>query len=78
MLFMNSATIAFRVKPEIKKRADRLFASLGMTTSTGMNILLMQTIKHHGFPFQIVASPEDVPNETDVRLPRTGTHSDLF
>ena len=38
---MNSATIAFRVKPEIKKRADALFARLGMTTSTGMNILLM-------------------------------------
>ena len=46
---MNSATIAFRVKPEIKKQADELFAQLGMTTSTGMNILLMQTLEHGGF-----------------------------
>ncbi len=62
---MNSATIAFRVKPEIKKSADRLFERLGMTTSTGMNILLMQTLKHHGFPFQIVTSDvdDDEPNE---------------
>jgi addiction module RelB/DinJ family antitoxin len=49
----NSATIAFRVKPEIKLRADRLFERLGMTTSTGMNILLMQTLEHRGFPFAI-------------------------
>ena len=61
----NSATIAFRVKPEIKRRTDNLFARLGMTTSTGMNILLMQTLKHRGFPFQIIAGEEqdETPNE---------------
>ena len=62
-----SATIAFRVAPEIKRRADRLFSRLGMSTSTGMNVLLMQTLEHHGFPFPIVLSPdtdkeENVPN----------------
>lgn len=63
----NSATIAFRVKPEIKKRADRLFERLGMTTSTGMNILLMQTLEHRGFPFQIVTGEEeDIPNATTL------------
>ena len=64
---MNSATIAFRVKPEIKKRADRLFERLGMTTSTGMNILLMQTLEHRGFPFKIVVGDEEeTPNETTL------------
>ncbi len=63
---MNSATIAFRVKPEIKRRADHLFERLGMTTSTGMNILLRQTLEHHGFPFKIVTSEfdDEEPNET--------------
>ena len=62
---MASATIAFRVKPEIKRRADILFSRLGMTTSTGMNILLMQTIAHRGFPFPITLEANDeVPNET--------------
>lgn len=69
----NSATIAFRVKPEVKRRADRLFARLGMTTSTGMNILLMQTLEHRGFPFQIVLgeAPDEIPNaETRAVLDR--------
>ena len=62
---MASATIAFRVKPEIKRRADILFSRLGMTTSTGMNVLLMQTIAHRGFPFPITLEADDeMPSET--------------
>lgn len=62
---MASATIAFRVKPEIKRQADLLFSRLGMTTSTGMNVLLMQTIAHRGFPFPITLEADDeVPNKT--------------
>ena len=56
-----TATIAFRVKPETKRRADRLFEQLGMSTSTGMNVLLMQTLAHRGFPF-----PVTVPDETEA------------
>ncbi len=68
---MNSATIAFRVKPEIKKRADALFERLGMTTSTGMNILLMQTLEHHGFAAPIRVGPdEEIPNETTLSAMR--------
>ena len=70
---MNSATIAFRVKPEIKRRADKLFSRLGISTSTGMNILLMQTIEHRGFPFPIQVPKEDehMPNaETRAVLDR--------
>lgn len=68
---MNSATIAFRVKPEIKKRADALFARLGMTTSTGMNILLMQTLEHRGFAAPIMLGPdEEIPNETTLSAMR--------
>ena len=64
---MNSATIAFRVKPEIKKRADALFERLGMTTSTGMNILLMQTLEHRGFAAPVMlGSKEEIPNETTL------------
>lgn len=69
----NSATIAFRVKPEIKRRADALFERLGMTTSTGMNVLLMQTLDHRGFAAPVVVSHEDdeTPNaETRALLKR--------
>ena len=61
-----TATIAFRVKPEIKRRADSLFERLGMTTSTGMNILLMQTLEHRGFPYGIT-----VPKRRDSVRERT-------
>ena len=62
----NSATIAFRVKPEIKKQADRLFERLGMTTSTAMKILLMQTLLHNGFPAPFVV-PEAQPPKSGKR-----------
>lgn len=66
---MNSATIAFRVKPEIKRRADELFSRLGMTTSTAMNILLMQTLEHRGFAAPVVLgdATDEKPNEATVR-----------
>ena len=64
---MSTSTIAFRVKPEIKRRADALFSRLGMTTSTGMNILLMYTLEHRGFPHGItlknIRTEEDEANE---------------
>ena len=64
---MASATIAFRVAPEIKRRADLLFNRLGMTTSTGMNVLLMQTLEHRGFPFPITLDKDaEIPNETTL------------
>ena len=66
---MNSATIAFRVKPEIKRQADELFSRLGMTTSTAMNVLLMQTLEHRGFAAPVVLREENAkrPNETTMR-----------
>ncbi len=64
-----TATISFRVKPEIKRRADALFARLGMSTSAAMNVLLMQTIAHRGFPCPITLPDEtdETPNKTTRR-----------
>ena len=61
-----TATISFRVKPDIKRRADALFSRLGMSTSAAMNVLLMQTLEHRGFPCPITLTGEAVepPNET--------------
>ena len=64
---MNSATIAFRVKPEIKRQADELFARLGMTTSTGMNILLMQTLELRGFVAPVRIREVAHPSEEERR-----------
>ena len=67
-----TATIAFRVKPEIKKRADALFARLGMTTSTAMNVLLMQTLAHRGFAAPVAlgksTSEKSIENSADPKF----------
>ena len=65
---MASATIAFRVKPEIKRRADLLFSQLGMSTSTGMNVLLMYTLEHRGFPHGITLGETRTDEEEAFRM----------
>ena len=60
-----TATISFRVKPEIKRRADALFARLGLTTSAAMNVLLMQTLEHRGFAAPIALPPGETRTDED-------------
>ena len=72
---MNSATIAFRVKPEIKRRADNLFSRLGMSTSTGMNVLLMQTLAHGGFAAPVVVNDERTDEEEANEYPNAETRA---
>ncbi len=55
-----TATISFRVKPSVKRRADALFARLGLSTSSAMNILLMQTLEHRGFAAPVRLPPDAV------------------
>ena len=73
----NSATIAFRVKPEIKRRADALFSRLGMTTSTAMNVLLMYTLEHRGFPHSITLGETRTDEEEANEYPNAETRAVL-
>ena len=74
---MATSTIAFRVKPEIKRRADDLFSRLGMTTSTGMNVLLMYTLEHRGFPYGITLERERTEEEEANEYPNAETRAVL-
>ena len=74
---MATSTIAFRVKPEIKRRADALFSRLGMTTSTGMNILLMYTLEHRGFPHGITLGKTRTDEEEANEYPNAETRAVL-
>lgn len=60
-----TATISFRVKPDIKRRADALFSRLGLSTSAAMNILLMQTLEHRGFPCPITLPPGETRTDEE-------------
>jgi DNA-damage-inducible protein J len=49
----NTSNVSFRIDTDIKNRADRLFAELGMNMTTAFNIFLRQTIRDEGIPFAI-------------------------
>ena len=50
-----------RLDPNVKAEAERLFADLGMTLSSAMNIFLHQALIVRGLPFDVT---EEHPNKT--------------
>ena len=53
-------TVHTRVTPEIKMEADRVFESMGLTTSQAIMLFLTATVNKHKFPFELSApSKED-------------------
>ena len=46
-------TVHTRVTPEIKQKADAIFASIGLTTSQAITLFLTASINHRGLPFEL-------------------------
>lgn len=46
-------TITVRIDPELKRDAEELFADLGVSMSSAINIFLRQSVSKGGFPFEI-------------------------
>ena len=47
------ATLQIRIDDTLKKRADALFSSLGLDTSTAIRIFLTASIENAGIPFSV-------------------------
>ena len=47
------ATLQIRVSDDLKSRADALFTSLGLDTSTAVRIFLTSAIENGGLPFAV-------------------------
>ena len=43
----------FRINPEIKQRAEAVYARNGLTLTQALNIFIQQSINAGGFPFQV-------------------------
>ena len=56
---MANTSMNIRMDADIKKKAQKIFAELGMDTTTAINIFLRQVIRTNGLPFDIKI---DVPN----------------
>lgn len=53
-------TVHTRVTPDIKKRADNIFAAIGLTTSQAIMLFLTAAVNHNGMPFELSAPKEDL------------------
>ena len=47
------ATLQIRLNDELKSRADDLFESLGMDTSTAVRIFFAAALENNGLPFEV-------------------------
>lgn len=56
---MSQANITLRIDPEIKKQAEAMFADMGLTMSTAINIFIRQALRQGKIPFEITS---DIPN----------------
>jgi DNA-damage-inducible protein J len=48
--------IQVRVDEEVKRRADTLFADLGLDTPTAIRMFLSQSLRREGMPFEVAKS----------------------
>jgi DNA-damage-inducible protein J len=55
---MNTKTsnVSFRIDADIKARADRLFAELGLNMTTAFNMFLRQSVREGAIPFSVTTN----------------------
>ena len=58
---MKTEIINARVEPALKSSAERIFKSLGMTTTQAVSIFLSQVVLNKGLPF-----PVSLPNKATL------------
>jgi addiction module RelB/DinJ family antitoxin len=53
MIMAKTQTVHTRVTEDIKTQADRIFSSLGLTTSQAIMLFLTAAVNHNGMPFEL-------------------------
>ena len=66
---MATRNLNIRTDKEIKDQAEQIFAELGITMSTAVNIFLRTAVREHGIPFALKI---DVPNDTTAAAIQEG------
>jgi DNA-damage-inducible protein J len=57
---MATTNLNIRTDKEIKDQAERIFAELGLSMTTAVNMFLRSAIREHGIPFTLKL---DTPNQ---------------
>ena len=60
----NTTNLTIRLDSDLKKDCEALYAELGMSLSTAINIFLRQSLRKGGLPFD--ARLDDQPNRTTI------------
>ena len=54
---MATTSLNIRTDQEVKASADAIFAELGISMTTAINIFLRQVIRENGLPFEMKLTP---------------------
>lgn len=60
----NTTNLTIRLDSDLKKDCEALYAELGMSLSTAINVFLRQSLRKGGLPFG--ARLDDQPNRTTI------------
>lgn len=60
----NTTNLTIRLDSDLKKDCESLYAELGMSLSTAINVFLRQSLRKGGLPFD--ARLDDQPNRTTI------------
>ena len=52
-----TSTFQMRINPEIRQKAEAVYASYGLTLTDAINVFIQQSLNEHGLPFLL--SPEN-------------------
>lgn len=57
------ANVKVRINSKLKKQAEEVFASLGISASSAINMFYHQVVRTNSIPFELKA---EIPNETTL------------
>ncbi len=64
-------SMTIRMNREVKQKAQKIFADLGIDMTTAINVFLRQAIQYKGFPFDVVLN---IPNEVTLDAMEAAEH----
>ena len=63
-----TSSFQMRINPEVKKRAEEIYANCGMTLTDAVNIFIQQSINVEGLPFLVTQCSKEALREQAVTL----------
>ena len=70
VFYMAQQFIHVRVDPALKKDAERVLSSLGLTMTTGIHLFLSSVIRNKGLPFEVKQSREELLGDRVAEMER--------